>query len=202
MLRIIRWSAVGLLAVLAIVWGGVWLSGTTLTPSAIGVPGHVQVGGPFTLTDTHGQTVTDATYRGRWMLVYFGYTYCPDVCPTELQAVAAGLDDLGPLASKVAPLFITIDPDRDTQATLADYTKLFDDRLVGLTGTPAQIAAVARAYRVYYAKVTPKDGSGYLMDHSSFLYLMGPDGQLLMLLKQGTTGAEIADAIRTRMNAS
>jgi protein SCO1/2 len=202
MLRIIRWSALGLIVLILLAWGGVWLTGRTVATSAIGVPGDVHIGGPFTLTDTTGKTVTDATYRGRWMLVYFGYTYCPDVCPTELQAVAAGMDQLGPLAAKVAPIFITVDPERDTPATMAEYVKLFDDRLIGLSGTPEQIAAVARAYRVYYAKVTTKESSAYLMNHSSFLYLMGPDGQLRQLFKQGTSGTDIADAIRTRMNAS
>jgi len=202
MLRIIRWSALGLIAVLLVAWVAVWSGVFGGSGSQASLPGGVQVGGPFTLTDTRGQTVTDASFRGNWMLVYFGYTYCPDVCPTELQAVAASMDKLGPLAAKVTPVFITVDPDRDTSATLSEYVKLFDDRLVGLTGTPQQIATVAKEYRVYYAKVTPKDSSTYLMDHSSFLYLMGPDGQLRTLFKQGTSGSDIADAIRTRMNAS
>ncbi len=203
MLRVIRWSAIGLIVLLLGAWGVIWFGGFgTHAPSVAGLVGNIQVGGPFALVDSQGKTVTDQTFRGRWMLVYFGYTYCPDVCPTELQAVASSLDKLGPLAAQVAPLFITIDPERDTGRTLAEYTKLFDDRLVGLTGTPAQIAAAAKAYRVYYNKVTPKDASAYLMDHSSFLYLMGPDGQLRMLFKQGTSGDEIADAIRTRIQAS
>lgn len=201
MLRVIRWSALGLIAAVMVAWGAVWLNGSG-APSVAGIPGNVQVGGPFTLTDTRGQTVSDASFRGKWMLVYFGYTYCPDVCPTELQTIAAGMDKLGPLAARVTPVFITVDPERDTPATLAEYVKLFDDRLVGLTGTQSQVAAAAKAYRVYYAKVTPKDSSNYLMDHSSFVYLMGPDGQLRMLFKQGTSGEDIADAIRTRINAS
>ncbi len=186
-------------------WGALWLGlvgGHGGAGEVAGLPGGIQVGGPFQLTDSTGKTVTDASYRGKWMLVYFGYTYCPDVCPTELQAVAAGLDKLGPLASQVAPIFITIDPERDTRATMGAYVKLFDDRLIGLTGTPDEIAAVAKAYRVYYAKVTPKAGGDYLMDHSSFLYLMGPDGRLRALFKPGMDGAQIADGIRERMNAS
>ncbi len=202
-LRLVRWTAAVLVVALIGAWGAIWLGvigghGT----SVAGLPSGIQVGGRFQLTDSTGKSVTDATYRGKWMLVYFGYTYCPDVCPTELQAVAAGLDKLGPLASQVAPLFITIDPERDTPATIGPYVKLFDDRLVGLTGTPEQIAAVAKAYRVYYAKVTPKNGGDYLMDHSSFLYLMGPDGQLRALFKPGMDGAQIADGIRERMNAT
>jgi protein SCO1/2 len=135
-------------------------------------------------------------------LVYFGYTYCPDVCPTELQAVASALEMLGPAAATIVPVFITVDPERDTPAHLADYVKLFDDRLVGLTGTPEQIAAVARAYRVYYAKVTPRESTTYLMDHSSFLYLMAPDGTLRALLRPGTSPKEIADTVKARMAAA
>ena len=202
MLRRFRWFAYGLVAVALLAWGGYWLGEGGLQRTVSSVPGAVSVGGPFSLTDTTGKPVTDATYRGRWMLVYFGYTFCPDVCPTELQTVSAALDKLGPDASKIVPLFITIDPERDTVATLADYVKLFDDRLIGLTGTDAQIAAAARAYRVYYARATPKDSTNYLMDHSSFLYLMGPDGQFRTLFRPGTTAAELADALRTRMQAS
>lgn len=204
MLRFIRWFAIGLIVVLGVVTGTVWLRGGAekLASAGLGISGNVEVGGPFTLTDTTGKVVTDATFRGKWMLVYFGYTFCPDVCPTELQAVAASLDQLGPLATKVVPIFITIDPERDTPGAMADYVKLFDDRLIGLTGTNAEIVAVTRAYRVYYAKSVGKDPANYLMDHSSFLYLMGPDGKLRMLLKPGTTGAEIAAAIRAKMSTS
>lgn len=204
MLRFIRWAAFGLIAVLAVVWGALWLGGDgpRLADLGAAVPGSVQVGGPFSLTDSSGRTVTDADFRGRWMLVYFGYTFCPDVCPTELQAVAAGLDQLGPQASRIAPLFITVDPERDTPQAIGQYVKLFDDRLIGLTGTPAEIAAAARAYRVYYAKVQTKEASAYLMDHSSFLYLMGPDGKLVTLLKPGLSGAEIAAILKSRMAAS
>jgi protein SCO1/2 len=202
MLRRVRWFAYGLIAVALLAWGGYWLGEGGLQRTVASVPGAVSVGGPFSLVDTAGKPVTDATYRGRWMLVYFGYTFCPDVCPTELQTVSAALDKLGPDAAKIVPLFITIDPERDTVAALADYVKLFDDRLIGLTGTDAQIAAAARDYRVYYARATPKDSTNYLMDHSSFLYLMGPDGQFRALFRPGTTAAELADALRTRMQAS
>jgi protein SCO1/2 len=170
--------------------------------TGVAVPGGVSVGGPFALTNHHGAAVTDASYRGRWMLVYFGYTFCPDVCPTELQTIAGALDKLGPQADQIAPLFVTVDPERDTAAALADYVKLFDDRIVGLTGTPDQIAAVARAYRVYYAKATSKDSSTYLMNHSSLMYLMGPDGKFRALFRQGMSSQALADAIHTQMSAS
>ncbi len=204
MLRLIRWIAVAAIAALIVASGAIWLRGNTDTvaQAAHVLPGGVEVGGPFTLANATGQTVTDANFRGRWMLVYFGYSYCPDICPTELQTMVSSLDPLGGLADRVAPVFITIDPERDHGQALSDYTKLFDSRLIGLTGTPEQIASVAKAYRVYYAKVTPKDSSGYLMDHSSFIYLMGPDGKLSALFKQGTTGQDIADALRKRITAS
>jgi cytochrome oxidase Cu insertion factor (SCO1/SenC/PrrC family) len=216
MLRRIRWLTYALIVLVLVVWAVAWyrpgLIGGVVQTALTSAPGlsapgvipaaGVSVGGPFTLTDTSGHSVTDATYRGRWMLVYFGYTFCPDVCPTELQAVSAALDALGPDAAKVTPLFITVDPERDTVAALADYVKLFDERLIGLTGTPEQIAAVARAYRVYYAKATPKDSSSYLMDHSSFLYLMGPDGALQALFRPGTSPQDLAAAIRARLTSS
>jgi protein SCO1/2 len=208
MLRIIRWIAIGLAIALLATGAVLWLGpggrvGKAIeAATGIAIPGGVQVGGPFALVDQTGAPVTDATWRGRWLLVYFGYTYCPDICPTELQAIAATLDLLGPLASRVVPLFITIDPDRDTPAHLADYVKLFDDRIVGLTGTPRQIADVAKAYRVYYAKVTPKDSTTYLMDHSSFIYLMGPDGTLRALFRPGATPQEIAGTLKARMAAA
>jgi protein SCO1/2 len=205
MLRRIRWTLYGLIAAALIAWGGFWLREGGISVARLGSSGisaSVSVGGPFSLTDDQGHAVTDQTYRGRWMLVYFGYTYCPDVCPTELQTIASALDKLGPNAKTVVPLFITVDPERDTPAALANYVKLFDDRIVGLTGTPEQIAVVTRAYRVYYGKVTPKDSTTYLMDHSSFVYLVGPDGKLRALFRPGETAQELADAIRARMATS
>lgn len=209
--RTIRLITYGLIGAVALGWAVAWLRPDllglimqTATSGAAGVsmPGNVSVGGKFALTDTDGKTVTDQTYRGKWMLVYFGYSFCPDVCPTELQVIANALDLLGPDAAKVVPVFITIDPERDTVTALAEYVKLFDTRLVGLTGTEAQIAAVARAYRVYYAKATPKESSTYLMDHSSFIYLMAPDGSFRALYRQGTTPLELANALRARIAGS
>lgn len=202
MLRVIRWLAVGSIVILAGVWAGIWWRGQSgLNPIAgITVPGSVTVGGPFSLVDPSGKTVTDADFRGRWMLVYFGYTFCPDVCPTELQAVSASLDRLGSQATNVVPIFITVDPERDTPAVMGGYVKLFDDRLVGLTGSQAQVTAALRAYRVYAAKSESKTTSSYLMDHSSFLYLMGPDGKLRTLFKPGTSSDEIAASIQAKMS--
>ena len=204
MLRVIRWTAIGLVVILAGVWAGVWWRGQgSPNPIAgIAMPGSVTVGGPFNLVDPSGKTVTDSDFRGRWMLVYFGYTFCPDVCPTELQAVAASLDKLGSQATKLAPIFITVDPDRDTPSVMGEYVKLFDDRIIGLSGSPAQIAAALRAYRVYAVKSESKATTSYLMDHSSFLYLMGPDGKLRTLFKPGTSSDEIAASIRAKMSES
>jgi len=140
--------------------------------------GKALIGGPFTLTDQNGKRVTEKDFRGRYTLVFFGFTNCPDICPAGLQLIAAALDKVGAKADKVTPLFISVDPARDTPQKLAGYVKNFSDRLVGLTGTPEEIAAVARAYRVYYQK-TPNESapSDYGMDHSSIIYLMGPDGE-------------------------
>jgi protein SCO1/2 len=139
--------------------------------------GQALIGGPFTLTDHAGKRVSDQDFRGRTLLVFFGFTLCPDVCPSALQVVAAALDKLGPKAQSVTPILITIDPERDTPAQLATYVKSFHPRLVGLTGTPAEIESVIKAYRVYAKKVPdPKSTAGYTMDHSTFIYVMGPDG--------------------------
>lgn len=204
MLRTIRYAAYALIALLAIGWGVVWLredgAARLGLSEGLSLPGSVSVGGPFTLTATDGETVTDATFRGRWMLIYFGYTFCPDVCPTELQTIAAAVDRLGPLADKLVPIFITVDPERDTPAHMAEYVKLFDDRLVGLTGTKEQIAAAARSYRVYYARANSSTASDYLMDHSSFIYLVGPDGTFRALFKQGIAPEELAEALKQRLS--
>ena len=208
MLKTIRWVAYTLIFALAVGWAALWLrpdlydrlvNGVSQSTQGISLAGGISVGGPFTLVDTNGREVTDQTFRGKWMLIYFGYTFCPDVCPTELQTMATAMDSLGPLADKVTPIFITVDPDRDTVAALAEYVKLFDTRLIGLTGSEAQVSAATRAYRVYYAKAASKDNSSYLMDHSSFLYLMGPDGTFRALFRQGIAPEELAAAIRARV---
>lgn len=157
----------------------------------------ITVGGPFSLTDQKGETVTDHTYRGKWELVFFGYTFCPDVCPTTLSAIAQALDKLGPLAAKVQPLFITVDPKRDTKEVIGNYVKNFDPRIVGLTGNPDAIAAAAKQYKVYYAP--QKTGNGpddYLMDHSAAVYLMNPDGAFVRMFGANVSGDQLADTLR------
>ncbi len=155
-----------------------------------------KVGGPFTLVDHTGKTVTDADFRGRYLLIYFGYTYCPDVCPTTLQTMTQALDLLGEKAERVQPLFITVDPERDTADVLADYVTAFHPRLIGLTGAADQIARAAKAYGVYYAKAEPSEPDApYLMDHSSFVYLMGPDGRYLTVFPHGTAPEDMAKTL-------
>lgn len=136
-------------------------------------PAPSAIGGPFSLTATDGSTVTDKTYAGRWELIYFGYTFCPDACPTALSDVTLALEKLGPRASQVQPLLITVDPKRDTQLALADYLKSFDPRIVGLTGSEAQTTATAAAYHVY-VKPQSEGGGDYLVDHSAYVYVMDP----------------------------
>lgn len=145
------------------------------------------IGGPFTLVNQEGKTVTDADFHGQYILVYFGYTYCPDVCPTSLTLIADALDLLGDKAQKVTPIFITIDPERDDPASMKMYIEHFHPRLQGLTGTPEQIKAVAKSYKAYYAKVGDGyDDGDYSMDHSSITYLMGPDGKFVTHFGHGT----------------
>lgn len=156
--------------------------------------GIAQVGGPFTLTDQYGRTRTDADFRGQYMFVYFGYTFCPDVCPTELSAMTQAMDML-PAATqkKITPIFITIDPQRDTVKQMKAYVANFHPRMVGLTGTPEQIARVAKEYRVYYAKDKNNgETSDYLMDHSSIIFLMDPEGHYVTHFTPNTTPETIA----------
>jgi protein SCO1/2 len=136
------------------------------------------IGGPFRLTDQNGQAVSDQDLKGHPFLVFFGFTHCPDVCPTTLFEVSEILRSLGPDADRVRALFITVDPERDTPALMKDYLASFDPHLAGLTGDPAAVTAVAKAYRVYFKKV-PLDQGGYTMDHTAIVYLMDKDGRFV-----------------------
>ncbi|MDA0653337.1 MAG: SCO family protein, partial [Proteobacteria bacterium] len=133
------------------------------------------IDGRFELVDSAGRTVTDASFRGKWMLVFFGYTFCPEVCPTTLNNIAETMNLLGPEARDVRPIFILVDPKRDLPSNLADYTAAFDQRIVGLTGSPSQVAAAAKSYNVFYQKIGKTED--YTMDHSAKVYLIGPDGR-------------------------
>lgn len=155
-------------------------------------------GGPFVLTASDGRVVTDRTFRGRYMLIYFGYTHCPDICPTTLMAVSQMLEKLGPLAAKVQPVFVSIDPERDTPAVVGEFVRSFDRRIVGLTGSPTEIAAVAKQYRVFYKKSTIENSTDYFMEHSSYIYVMGPDGRYVTLFSHDQTEAPDQMAARLR----
>jgi cytochrome oxidase Cu insertion factor (SCO1/SenC/PrrC family) len=161
--------------------------------------GGGDVGGPFRMTDHTGRTVTEADFRGRPMLVYFGYTYCPDVCPTELSTMIAALKALGPQGAAVRPVFVSVDPARDTSAHLADYVALFSPDLTGLTGTDEQVKAMASAYRVYYAKAPGSAPDAYLMNHSAFVYLMGADGRFRAVLRGGEGPDAMASALKAAL---
>jgi len=151
------------------------MSGRISTPSVTQI---ATIGGPFSLTDQNGRTVTDRDLKGHPSLVFFGFTHCPDVCPTALFEVSEIMRVLGPDADRVRALFVTVDPERDTPATLKDYLSSFDPHLSALTGDPEAVAAMAKAYRVYYKKVPLSEG-GYTMDHTAIVYLMNKDGKFV-----------------------
>jgi protein SCO1/2 len=154
----------------------------------------------FALTATDGTAVTDQTYRGKWLVVYFGYTYCPDVCPTTMMEIAGALKALDPYTDMVQALFITIDPQRDTTTVLNDYLKSFDPRVIGLTGTHVQIAAAAKAFHVFYER-NDTDGGSYLYDHSSYIYLVNPDGRFARAINGQGSSRAISDALSALMAA-
>lgn len=160
------------------------------------------IGGRFALTGQNGTRHTEADFRGKLMLVYFGFTFCPDICPTDLLQMALAVDLLGEAGNMVQPVFITVDPERDTAEHLKQYMALFHPRFVGLTGDASAIGAAARAYRVYYKKVEWDDRSGYTVDHSAFIYLMGRDGEYLGFFPPGTSAQRLAEAIRPRLAAN
>jgi protein SCO1/2 len=224
MLKIIRYAVFVLLAAIGGLWAHAWLThapgqsvadafGQRLAqvfgqdmavPSPAGVvqlPPGISLGGAFSLSRQDGVAVTERDYAGQWLLIYFGFTYCPDVCPTELGRMADVLDLLGPLAGRVTPVFITIDPERDRPSNLADYVSRFHPRLQGLTGTTEQIAAVARQFRVFYARANSPNSTEYLMDHSSFIYLVGPDNRVRSLFRPDTAVEGMASMIIGQLRA-
>ncbi|WP_334000312.1 SCO family protein [Sphingomonas aurantiaca] len=147
-----------------------------------------RIGGAFALTDQNGQAVTERSFAGKYRIMYFGYTFCPDVCPTDVQAIGAAVKTLESsdpvLAAKIVPVFVTVDPARDTPAVLKQFVSAFHPRMVGLTGTDAQIARIKTDYAVYSSKGDASPGGGYLVNHSRQAYLMDPDGKPLALLPQ------------------
>ncbi len=159
------------------------------------------VGGPFALVDHNGQPRTDADFRGKLMLIYFGFTFCSDVCPTDLQSIAGALDKLGPASETIQPLFITVDPQKDTPEQLKEYVRLFHPRLIGLTGDARQIRRLTEAYKVYYAKTQPAKPADRGIDHTGYVYLMGRTGEYLGFFPPDTSTDRMIEIIRPHVTA-
>lgn len=178
-----------------VVGGALWniSSGTQFTTTILS-----SLGGPFSLTGQNGQTKTDADFHGRYVLLYFGYTNCPDVCPTTLAVIADTMKQMGAKAKDLTPVFVTVDPARDTPKVLKNYLSAFGPQFVGLTGSAGAIKKVAGEYRVYYAK-RPLKGGGYSMDHSSELYLIGPDGKLRIFYDAGIDAKTLTADLEKRI---
>ncbi len=181
-----------------LIWLGQKGGGNTDTAS-----GGDLIGGSFTLVDQNGRAFTDKDLRGKYALIYFGYTHCPDVCPTTLQAMTDALDQLGALADRIQPVMISVDPERDTPTQLKDYLSNFRKGFIGLTGTPEQVRQAAQAFRVFYRKVLADKGEAdkaesgdYLMDHSSIIYLMDPDGRYVDHFPSSIDADRLAAGIR------
>jgi protein SCO1/2 len=155
--------------------------------------GVAAIGGPFALVATNGATVTEQDYRSKWLLIFFGYTFCPDACPTALNNISVALEKLGPEADRLQPLFVTVDPERDTREVMSDYLKSFDSRIVGLTGFLDQIDNVVREYRVYVARQkSESEGDNCLVWHSAYIYLMDPQGKFVNVIQGSAAGDDIA----------
>ncbi len=192
------WLALALVALLA---GGLAWMRLSAPP-----PGNLAgstLGGPFTLTDQNGKRVKDSDFAGKYRLIYFGYTFCPDVCPTDVAILSRGLaafEAAAPAAgARVQPIFITVDPARDNAAALKAFTAAFHPRLIGLTGSPAEIDAVRKAYGIYARQVPTSDPANYLVDHFAVLYLFGPRGEPIAFLPHGSTAAEVTALLKAQV---
>ncbi len=189
-------ATLSLLIAGALALAGCNAAGPTPEPPLAGAA----IGGDFALTASDGRTVRWDDFAGKYRIVYFGYAFCPDVCPTDMQRVAQGLKVLKAsdpeLAAKIQPIFITIDPDRDTAKVVGEFAAAFSPDIIGLTGTPGQIAATAKTFKVFYAKGEPVEGGGYLVDHSNIVYLFGPAGEPLATLPVDQGGEAVAAELR------
>jgi protein SCO1/2 len=198
--RLALWGAAGLAALSL---GGVYLWHAAVPPSVpqARITGEADIRSDFSLTDHNGRRVTEADFAGRWQLVFFGFTHCPDICPTTLAYMARVLEHLGGEAERIAPIFITVDPARDTQQVMANYVVAFHPRLIGLTGTEAEVAAAVKAFRVYYERMNEEDApGGYLMAHSGYIYLMTEKGRFEAVFKESRQPPEeMAREILDRM---
>jgi protein SCO1/2 len=157
------------------------------------------IGGPFELIDQHGRRRSDAEFHGKLVVLYFGYTYCPDICPTDLMAISSAIDLVDPAGYDVQPIFITIDPERDTIEQLANYVPLFHARLIGLTGSVHDIRKLALAYKVYYAKRTSEPGAPYAIDHTAFIYLVDRQGKYVGFFPPATPSDRMVEIIRRHL---
>ena len=169
----------------------------------IGTPtlSSAKTGGPFILMDHNNNTVTDKSFRGKYMLMLFGYTFCPDICPTGMQELASVMDLLGDDAKQFQPIFITVDPERDTIEVMRDYVQAFDDRIIGLIGSKSAIASMAKKYRVKFARVEETPGTpGYTMDHGASLILMDPEGNYIRRFGYGTSAEKIVNFLKNELN--
>ncbi|MBB2197660.1 SCO family protein [Gluconacetobacter dulcium] len=190
------WTRAALFTVAAL---GLLLAAAGLRTLVLDRP-HPTIGGPYALTDQQGQPITQAAFHGRYTLIYFGYTHCVDICPLTLATVTAALDQLGPRAASVVPVFVTVDPARDTPSVIHDYVARFSPRIVGLTGSSAQIEPVLASFHVLARRHTPTSShadSAYLMDHSSVLYLMDGNNHLAAIFPVDSSPQSIADRLRT-----
>jgi protein SCO1/2 len=181
--------------------GAAWVLLVEAPAPKVATSGTAAIGGPFTLVSTNDGNVTDQTYRGKWLLIFFGYTFCPDACPTALNNISVALEKLGADAGKLQPLFVTVDPQRDTREVLAEYLKSFDSRIIGLTGPQDQIDRVVKEYRVYVAsqKSETQGDDNYLVSHSAYIYLMDPQGKFVNVIQGSEAGEEIAAWLRKQM---
>ena len=188
-----------LLLVAALIGGVLWYESNKVPGlGRVVTTGQADVGGPFQLTDQSGKRVSDKDFRGRYMLIYFGYSFCPDVCPTTLAVMAQALEKLGDRSQRITPILITIDPERDTPKVLEDYVKAFGPSFIGLTGSADEIKAVEKKYRVYAVK-KPLEGGNYGMDHSSVIYLMGPDGKLVSFYDEAISPDDLAKELKSKI---
>lgn len=187
----------------AFVTGGafLWKEFSPPRPHDVQVTGEADIRNEYTLTDHTGRAVTEANFAGRWQMVFFGFTYCPDICPTTLAYMASVMDLLGPKAERVAPIFVTVDPARDTVPVMAEFVAAFHPSLIGLTGTEAQVAEAARNLRVYFERMEDAAApDGYLMAHSGYIYVMRPDGRFDAVFREGGQPPEdLAEEIAMRI---
>lgn len=199
--RINKPSAFACLTIaLSLALAGCGAAAPAVEPPLAGAP----IGGDFTLTNSKGAPVRWGDFAGKYRIVYFGYTFCPDVCPTDMQRVAQGLKELKASdpdsAGKIVPIFITVDPQRDTPAVVGEFAAAFSPDMIGLTGTPAQIDAAAKAFKVYHAKGEAQPGGGYLVDHTQVVYLFGPDGAPIATLPTDQGGDAVAAELARWVN--